>query len=524
MEMRFEEIVRSCDLIVVGGGITGAGVLREATRMGLSALLIEQGDFSSGTSSRSSKLVHGGLRYLKQGRFGLTWQSVREREGLLVEAAGLVRPIPFNVPIYSDRKPSRNLMRIALNIYSLMAGERQHSFVKPDRLLPDAPLLRRECLEGGYRYRDAQVDDARLVQRLINESVARGAAALNYTRVESLRRTPAGRVDGVTARDAITGEVAEIEARVVVNATGVWSEGLHPLSRAGFRLRALRGSHLILPARAVPLAGAVSTFHPRDARPIFAIPWEGAVIFGTTDVDHGDDFTRPPVITDEETDYLLEGLEAAFPELRPERLGCLSAISGLRPVLGTGSKDPSRESREHLVHEDRGLVTATGGKLTTFRKMGREALRAARSSLAGAPLKAGRAREPAFVPCGEPSGRAAEIGAEDWARLSGRYGELAGALVEEAAEEDLERIPGTEALWAELPFAARHEQVRHLADLMLRRVRVGLLVPRGGEELLGRVREICERALGWDGERWEREKSDYLAGWARSHAPPERCA
>ncbi len=518
--MLLESIGKKFDLIVIGGGITGAGILREAVRLGHSALLVERNDFASGTSSRSSKLVHGGLRYLKEGRFLLTRSSVKEREYLLRQAPGLVEPLTFWVPSYTDYGPGKTALGIGLSIYSFLAGKKQHAFFETDEIAELVPSIRQEGLACGFRYLDAQVDDARLVQRLINESVAAGATALNYTAVDEIKRTERGRTEGVVVTDQETGATRDISSGLVINATGVWAEKLHPSPDPARHLRPLRGSHIVFPFDVLPITDAVCFPQPTDRRPIYAIPWEGAVVLGTTDLDFDGDLSSDPVITKEEITYLTEGLNTFFPSLGISPGDALSTMSGIRPVFSRGpGRAPSKESREHVVWVDRGLLTVTGGKLTTFRKIAHDALTAARPFLPSSSVK--RTDSYTFAPAPEPPDEMKNLSPEKWRRLAGRYGEMASTLIGAASADDLEAIPGTRTLFAEIPFAAKHEQVRHLTDLLLRRVRIGLLTSHGGREHLDRIQRLVEPVLPWDSARWELERADYLEHFRRCYAPPK---
>jgi len=255
------------DLLVIGGGITGAGILLEAARRGLKALLVERRDFAWGTSSRSSKLVHGGLRYLKDGHLHLTRESVRERESLLRDAPGLVEPQGFAFAHYAGQRGKRSFLA-GLAIYDLLAGRRERHWLPAGEFLERAPNVAREGLAGGIVYTDAKTDDARLVLRVLGEAMDHGAAALNYVAARSLIRSD-GRVTGAALHDGIGDATYEVKARVTVDATGAWSGALHG---KGPRLRPLRGSHLILPAWRLPLSQAVSLMHPHDGRPVFAYP------------------------------------------------------------------------------------------------------------------------------------------------------------------------------------------------------------------------------------------------------------
>ncbi len=346
-KMDSEIFSKEFDLIVIGGGITGAGIFREAVRSGLQALLVEQADFAWGTSSRSSKLVHGGLRYLKEGRLMLTHESVKERERLLKEAPGLVEPIDFMMPIFKDRGPGKWTMTAGLTIYDMMAKKWRHRFYRKKKFQAMEPMIDPNGLVGGFTFMDAQVDDARLVMRLINEAVEAGGIALNYTRAIKIKRDATGKVTGIVLKDRDSAKQMEVSAGAVINATGVWAEGLHPSPEKGTYIRPLRGSHLIFPWNRVPLKRPVSFIHPEDKRPLFAIPWEGAVLVGTTDIDHETTLSMEPHISKDEAEYILNAMKSVFPLLDVDLTDCISTIAGVRPVLSKGKLDASQESREH---------------------------------------------------------------------------------------------------------------------------------------------------------------------------------
>lgn len=514
-----ERIDASWDIIVVGGGITGAGVLREAVRAGRKTLLVEKNDFAWGTSSRSSKLVHGGLRYLRQGRLHLTWESVRHRQRLLAEAPGLVERLGFLMPVYAGRGPGRWAVKAGLGLYDLMAGKRYHRYLDAREFAEMAPRLQTRNLKGGFQFMDAQVDDARLVQRLINESVQRGAAALNYTEVTGIERDDRAGRSTVRVRDTETGVKTTFSAGVVINATGCWAETLHPPADPGLRLRPLRGSHLIFPAWRLPVYQAVTLVHPEDGRPLFIIPWEGALMLGTTDIDHGRDISGEIKMDPAEGRYLVECLRYYYPGADIGLKDAIVSYSGIRPVLSRGRAAPSAESREHVVWKKNGLVTVTGGKLTTFRALAADALRAA-SGFSG--KRAGLdIRTPVFDPVPPLPRQRRGLGAGCWRRLYGRYGPAALEMVRQARGRDLEWIPGTRTLWAELPAAAKSEQVRHLWDLLLRRTRIGILLPEGGCPHLDRIEAMCAPVMDWDASRWEKERRAYRDYWHEVHAVPE---
>jgi glycerol-3-phosphate dehydrogenase len=469
---RLSDLPARADLLVVGGGITGAGVFSEAARTGATVVLVEQGDYASGTSSGSSKLVHGGLRYLKHGQWRLTRESVRERQRLLREAAGLVEAQPFLMPIYRGARPGRLAMQAGLWIYDRMAGAgaTPSRWVGAGQALALEPHIRAEGLRGAMLYDDARTDDARLTLRLVFEALSPRAFARNYTRVIRLLER-SGRVAGAVVQDAHDGTTREIEAAMVVNATGAWAGTLS--GRGAPPLRPLRGSHYVFPAAAFPLGRAVSWMHPRDGRPIFAYPWLGATLYGTTDLDHHAESLEAPRMSAEESAYLLEGLHHQFPRLGLGAHDALSCYSAVRPVVAGGKADPSAESRESALWSSPGLVWITGGKLTTFRVTARQVLReAARQVPQLAPVPG----TPVFAG-------------------NGRY------VVPQPTQ------------------AARSEHVVQLDDLLLRRSRLGLLTERGAAGLLPQLRAGCQAALGWDDAQWQAQEQSYLRLWRERHAP-----
>jgi glycerol-3-phosphate dehydrogenase len=505
------------DLLVIGGGITGAGIVLEAARRGLKALLVEQRDFAWGTSSRSSKLVHGGLRYLKEGKFGLTRESVHEREGLLREAPGLVEKQGFAFGDYKGRKPGRRMFQFGLALYDLMAGQRSRHYAGVGEFLMMAPNVAREGLQGGMHYTDAKTDDARLVLRVLGEAQSHGAAVVNYMAAESLLRDGAT-VTGALLCDTISKERHQVRARLVINATGAWADGLRGQAGAAPKLRPLRGSHLVLPAWRLPLSQAISLMHPRDGRPVFAYPWEGATLVGTTDVDHGPNLAREAAITRPEMDYLLEALQAQFPQLKLVEADVLTTFAGVRPVIDSGQADPSKEGRDHAVWVDQGMLTVTGGKLTTFRLIALDALKHAQPYLAG--WKDSLTPQPVFAQNAPLA--TLRLPRSQCRRLEGRFGKHAQAVLDGAHEHELALVPGTETMWAEVRWAARCEAVNRLEDLLLRRTRLGLLLRRGGQAHFARIRAICEEELGWDSQRWDTEQCVYLALWDAHYSLPKR--
>ncbi len=538
--------VDTVDLLVIGGGITGAGIALEAARRGVSVRLVEARDFASGTSSRSSKLVHGGLRYLREGAIGLTRESVHERRRLLQDAPGLVEPQRFLIGHYHGRSPGRRTMAIGLALYDLLNGARTREHHDAADTRVRVPGIAAEGLQGASSYLDAKTDDARLVWRVLQEARHRGARIDNYLAVRELLREPGtGEVVGVRVerrdpeaeldREAAlhdgavphrSVEVFDIRARCVINATGAWGDALRGSLGAAPTLRPLRGSHLLFPLWRLPVAVSVSLFHPRDGRPVFVTPWEGMALVGTTDLDHREGLDHEPAITPAEATYLMEAVHAAFPSLAPALTlaDAVSAYAGVRPVIGDGdpAADPSKASREHAVFEEQGLITVTGGKLTTFRVIALDALRRAAPRLPAlaAFLPAGTRADAAILDPVAPGPALRRLPAPLAQRLIGRHGLDAETLVALASPDELQPVAGTPVLLAELAWCARHERVRHLDDLLLRRTRLGLLLPEGGAAWLPAWAPMLQDALGWDAPRWAREVSRYRALVARCYAVP----
>ena len=507
------------DVVVVGGGITGAGVAREAAGSGLRTLLVEQKDFSWGTSSRSSKMVHGGLRYLGSGHYGLTRDAVRERERLMAEAPGLIEPLRFIMPHFKGQFPGPRLFQTLLRVYDFIARNRSRHCLTPAESMLWVPGLTSENLAGASGFTDAVTDDSRLVLRLIAEARRDGTLCLNYTRALEVKRS-GGQVSGLLIQPEDNETPIEISAPLVINATGAWADRLQSsdTSEAAMNIRPLRGSHLVLPWSCLPVSCSVSLFHPEDGRPVFAFPWLGTTVLGTTDIDHEGNLDQEPVISEAETAYLLEIASRLFPGSPITRGDILSTWAGVRPVVtdGTG-KAPSKENREHELRVDRGLVSIAGGKLTTFRVIAREALTRGLDEDAGKVLRP--ASEPIFRAT-KDSVRPAAVGHQCWQRLQGFYGPELEQLVASGPMEPVTPDQTSDLLWAELCWACQKEDVQHLDDLLLRRTRLGLILPNAGKALLPEIRSHCQPILGWDDQRWEEEQGRYLAIYHNAYSLP----
>ncbi len=514
----WETLNQNWDLVVIGGGITGAGVFRRAVAEGYKTLLLEASDFAFGTSSRSSKLVHGGFRYLRNAQFDVTRESVREREWMLKEAKDLVTPLGFIMP-HTNKFKTKAQFGIGVILYDLLAPKWKHSHLSKNMVRQTCPQIDKPELAGAYLYYDAVMDDARLVQRIIREAVAAGGTAINYCKVSSLLQNQNGAVCGVAVEDLGASALGslEINASVVINATGPWSDDIRKQIDAPARLRRLRGSHLIFPRELLPLPHAITLMHPRDNRAMFGIPWEGTTMIGTTDLDHSIPLSNgEPFCTSTETAYILEAAHATFPSANLSEKDILSTFAGLRPVINTGAADPSKESRAHVVWEEEGLITVTGGKLTTFRIMAEEALQKAADKLPNPPHLEERKRYFNLLPELADVGNLNQC---DLAYLLGRYGTEITSLMQTTQETDHEHISYLPNQWCEVHWAARSGGVEHLDDLLLRRVRLGMLLPNGASAEMPRIRTIVQSELGWSDAKWQQEETRYRDIYEKSYSP-----
>jgi glycerol-3-phosphate dehydrogenase len=481
---------RRWDVIVIGGGITGAGVLLEAARRGRNALLLEQKDFAWGTSSRSSKMVHGGLRYIAQGDFRLTRDALQERERMLRELPGLVIRQTYAFLVRQGEFPGRWLLTAVLWLYDFLAGIRDHRWIGRKQLLERLPGLSPDRLSGAMIYTDALTDDARLVFRILHEAAAEGGRLANYMRVESVR--PPGARFSLQVRDELSSRQAIFEAATVIDAAGAWAEAVS--GEAG-KIRPLRGSHLFFERDRLPTDDCITALHPRDKRPVFIFPWAGATVVGTTDLDHKEPLSEEPRCTREELDYLLELIRHVFPSAGITSADVVSAMAGVRPVIASGKGlNPSQESREHSIWLHDGMVCVAGGKLTTFRLIALDALHAA-GLIGEAELKAvRRAAGPLFRQ-----------------KLTFPHGLGHPALP----------LPQGDALLDTVEWVLRNEMVVHLDDLLLRRVRLGNTMPGGAQDALPQIKGLCQSRLAWDETRWHAETERYLKIVAESYCVPE---
>lgn len=525
------------DLLVVGGGITGAAVARDAAMRGLRTALVEAHDLGSGTSSHSSRLIHGGLRYLEQGQLRLVHEATRERQVLLRIAPHLVRPLAFIFPVHrGDRVPLWKLAA-GLLLYDLLApfrNVRRHRILGKRRLLAAEPMLRERGLVGGARYWDAQCDDARLVVATARSAVLHGADVAPYTAVIGLERS-GGMVRGAVVEDA-AGVHGLVRAAVVVNATGPWADDLRRLEDPAAQplLRRTRGTHVVVRRARLGHTAAITLTSPIDGRLMFVLPWGEFSYVGTTD----DDETRPPgevAPTEADVHYLLRSANACFPQAHLTEDDVLASWAGVRPLLDGGKGvSPSAVSREHVIRRGPGgMFTIAGGKLTTHRSMAAELVDEVAAELT---RREGRPRLPPAPTDTEalPGGEAADLGpmrqtvldlglsAESADHLLRHYGTEAAAICNLGRQEPglLARLhPDHPAIEAEVLHHARRELASAVDDVLTRRLHLRYETPDGGAAAVPRVATLLGRELGWDEARVGRE----VEAWRRVN-PGRRAA
>jgi len=519
------------DLVVVGGGITGAGVLRDAASRGLRALLVERGDFASGTSGRSSKLVHGGLRYLGAGQLAVVRSSCRERDRLLAQNPHLLSPVEFLLPAYADSRLPPWKLRGALFTYALLSGFRRSA---RGRMLGAAeararlPALRGEGLLGAGLYRDARVDDARLVLETLKSARSLGGTALSHTEVVEFLRE-GERVRGVRVRDALSGRRVEIRAHCVVNAAGPAVERVRGLDAPVPRpeLRPAKGIHLVVPRRRVPTDLAV-TSEADDGRHLFLVPWEDMALIGTS--DSFTDEIDEPVVTIEEVHYLLTWANRVFPQAGLTTNDLCSVFAGVRPLAADAGAlgPPSSVSREERLYRDRsGLLSIAGGKLTTHRAIGERIVDRVLRLLPEERRAAAGPSRTAQLPLRADDFDRAELEAElarrfgvaPWraAHLVSSYGAASRELLAEAPPELRAPIGDSRFTLAEIPWCFATECPASLADVLERRVRMALWASGQGVPELPQVARIAAEAAGWDAERARAEAAGYTASLRRRY-------
>jgi len=502
----------SFEVLVVGGGIVGAGVARDAACRGLATALVDRGDFASGTSGKTSRLVHGGLRYLRNYRFGLVRLSVRERDLLLRNAPGLVHVLPFLIPAYEGHGPRRAFLRLGLVVYDALSREKslpRRTWLTPQEALKREPRLMARGLLGAGLYYDARTDDARLVLAVIRDAADAGAVVANHVEVEALIRK-GGRLVGARFRDAFEGVVFDVASQYVVNATGVWLDRLRT-ERPAPTTRPTKGVHIVVPRVRVGNRGALAVSAKRDGRIVFVLPWGNLALIGTTDTDFRGDPER--VFPDAgEVAYLLETVNEAFPEAQLSPDDVVSAYAGLRPLLrkGRGRASESDISRGHaILEDDDGLLSVTGGKLTTHRAMAEEVGRLIARRLHRPRTSVTRNRP--LGPPTRPIEEFSELGFDEEIalHLQGRYSpeQLRQHLGAPAAQARIE--PPLPHVWAELEIAASDEMTMTVADAMVRRLGLFYEAPDQGLAVVAAVAARLGSILGWNPNRAEQEIRAY---------------
>ena len=517
---------REVDVLVIGGGVVGAGCALDAVTRGLTTALVEARDWSSGTSSRSSKLIHGGLRYLEMLDFGLVREALTER-GLLLDriAPHLVRPVPFLYPLRHHWE--RAYVGAGVALYDAMAftsgtahGLRHHRHLTRKKALREAPCLRSDVLTGAVQYWDAQVDDARHTLTVVRTAASFGALVANRVQVTGFLRQ-GERVTGATMTDLETGARFEVRARQVINATGVWTDDTQALAdtRGQFHVRASKGIHLVVPRDR--LQSSTGIILQTEKSVLFVIPWGRHWIIGTTDTDWALDKAHPAA-SSSDIDYLLEHVNAVLtsPLTREDVEG---VYAGLRPLLSGESESTSKLSREHVVgHPVPGLVVVAGGKYTTYRVMAADAVNEAARGL--------DARVPDSCTDTVPL-----IGADGYRalwnqrralavtagvhpvrveHLLNRYGSCVHELLAMLAEDPslAEPLPGADDyLRVEARYAVTHEGARHLDDVLARRMRISIESWDRGVAAAQTVADLMAGPLSWDDEHKQREIDHYLA-------------
>ena len=509
------------DVVVIGGGVTGAGAALDAATRGLRVALVEARDLASGTSSRSSKLFHGGLRYLEQLEFNLVREALRERELMLTTLAPhLVKPVSFLYPI-THRFWERPYTAAGLFLYDTMGGARsvpgQKHFSRAGALRM-APALKRDALVGGIRYYDAQADDARHTMTVARPAARYGAVVSTSTQVVGFLRD-ADRIAGVRLRDVETGEETEVRAQAVINATGVWTDELQKLSggRGRFRVRASKGVHIVVPRDRI--VSEIGMILRTEKSVLFVIPWGNHWIIGTTDTDWNLDLAHPAA-TKKDIDYLLEHVNTVLATpLKHEDIE--GVYAGLRPLLAGESEESSKLSREHAVARVApGLVAIAGGKYTTYRVMAADAVDAISHDVSGRIASSITDKVPLLGADGyhalvnQADQLAAKHGLHPYRirHLLDRYGSEIHEVL--AAAEDwpelLKPVPAApNYLQAEVVYACSHEGALHLEDVLTRRTRISIEYPHRGVDCADAVARLMAGVLGWDEKTIAREVAVY---------------
>jgi len=515
---QLDQLRRGMEVLVIGGGITGAGVALDAASRGYRVGLVEQSDFASATSSRSTKLIHGGVRYLPQGHLGLVYQALRERRRLLRLAPHLVRPLPFLLPLYAGARRPLGLrlppfalplaplgVRTGLIVYDLFARDPglHHRAISRTQVAQDAADLRTDHLRAAFVYYDACTDDVRLTHAVLSAARSYGAGTVNYCRVVDLVRR-GGRVAGARIEDRLTGGVFEVEAKHVVNATGVWAQRVAALDGpAPFQMRHSLGTHVVLRPGAVRTSLALVIPETDDGRIAFVIPWADRFVLGTTDTPYGGDLDAP-VARAEEVTYLLHHANRYLRRpLGPADI--TSAYAGIRPLVAAAEHSTAALARDHRVAASRGgLISIIGGKLTTYRAMAEatvdaiDAREGTRRRCVTATLPLWGAVDAAQI---ESTLTHSPLAADQRTHLLENYGGAAGdllALIHSEPALGARLIDSFPVSAAEIVYACRAELAVTLTDCLFLRTRLAVLDPGAADTVAPTVAQLMARELGWD--------------------------
>lgn len=489
------------DMVIVGGGATGVGVAVDAASRGYEVLLLEQSDFGKGTSSRSTKLVHGGVRYLEQGNISLVIEALKERGLLRQNAPHLVNDLGFVVPSYEWWEAP--FYGLGLKVYNLLSGKYgfgPSQVLSRDETLARLPTLKTDGLRGGVIYYDGQFDDARLLINLVTTAAEQGATLVSYARVTSFSQDEDGFLDGVTATDMETGQAFHVVAQVVINATGAFADSVRRLAdpQVASLIAPSQGIHLVFDRSFLPGEDAIMVPHTSDGRVMFAIPWHGHTLVGTTDTPIAVP-SLEPLPTAAEIDFLLD-TAAHYLVKKPTRSDVLSVFVGIRPLVGRGDRTNTASlSRDHTIHIDQtGLLTIAGGKWTTYRNMAEDCVNQA-TVLARLPER----------PCVTPT-----LNIHGFHQHADKFGALAVYGADAPAIQDLMHAdpalaaplhPALPYCGAEVIWATRFEMARTVDDILARRTRALFLNARAALAMAPRVAELMARELGkdavWQGEQ-----------------------
>ncbi len=530
------------DVLIIGGGITGAGLALDAAARGLKTALIEKRDFAAGTSSRSTKLIHGGLRYLEHYDFALVREGLRERAELLKLAPHLDEPFPFVIPIYADKRRNYDhplLVRAGLVLYDLLAGKyniQRHRRIARAEALQLAPQLDPRGLKGALVYYDGRTNDARLVIEIIKTAHAHKAAIANYVKFVSFRKDAAGKVSGAQLCDECTGASFNVQARVVINATGVWMNEVRSLSTDlsadDKQLRPSKGIHLTVSAERLQVTTAWLIPALGEKRFYFVVPWEGRVNIGTTDTDYRGDKDAPGALEAEVTN-ILQAINAYFPSAQLEPSDVISAWAGLRPLISSGNAKHSTTAvsrKEEIFTDPDGLISLAGGKLTTYRLMAERGIDLAveqlqaRFGVTAQPVSTKQITLSGGFPRADLEAQAQQIAQRENLPLATalhllhNYGTNTAHLLalmheDEALKQQL--LPDLPNLAAEVIYAVREELALTIADVLTRRTRVAML--GAALDCVATVADLMARELDWDEKQKAQQIADFEAEYEREY-------